>query len=288
MNYPKKAAAPPVKQVHPAIRESLQPDKTQYRILVRYYRIMRRHRVYPLRVNLQKFNSGRGLAETTSQVVSLRALIPGAMVNPPELSLDTSKAGEVATFYVTPMAKGSLRRPHVQLVGDGRVIQQVAVPMKSVTQRLTWVLAALTILVPAFLLYATKYNRLTPPAPMEIKVPVDPNKPNGELRPFRPQRAGIAGGSGDGSGGRGGQGGPNTGGEMIEAWVKENIPPTPKDILVYPGKAVGTVYDYACNMTNQFLSFYVGAFLLGATLVSWAFHVRRPARKYSQPVVLQP
>ena len=121
---------------------------------------------------------------------------------------------------------------------------------------------------------------------MELKGPADPNKPGGEQIKLKVSRAGVAGGAAQGGGANSGPTGPNSGGDVIEGWFKENVPPTPNDILAYPGKAIGTVYDYACNMANVYLSFYVGAFLLAATIISWALHLRRPARRHGEPVVL--
>jgi hypothetical protein len=197
MNDPKKVAAPAAKPVNPVLRESLQPEKTQYQLLVRFYARMRRHRVYPFQVSLQKYNPGRGVADSATPV-TVRPMIPGAVVTPAELELRPGHPESQSTFYVTPMAKGSLRGASVQLLSRGSVIQQVATPCRSVTQRLTLLLGLLTILVTALLLYYLKFH------PLEGYVRVVRTIPNPLLNPTpdMPRPAMMAGGGG--GGGRGG------------------------------------------------------------------------------------
>ncbi len=66
---------------------------------------------------------------------------------PPEHSIDTVDGGDKATFYVTPLAQGVVRAPHLEVVQDGRKIQEIQLPCTVTTQRraLVWLLLALVI-----------------------------------------------------------------------------------------------------------------------------------------------
>src|SRR5262249_31612953 len=110
---------------------------------VRYYRKMRPHRVYPVVVS---WKSGKGRPVADSPVV-VRLLLPGAQVVPAEQTLEPG-ADARATFHVTPIARGWMRGERLEVVQDGRKVQEIRLPCKVTTQRLTWVLLALTFLVP--------------------------------------------------------------------------------------------------------------------------------------------
>jgi hypothetical protein len=102
---------------------------------------MRPNRVYPFTVSWK--GGGRGSGEP----VVVRLLIGGAQVVPVEHTLDPAKPDDRATFYVTPLAKGWLRGERLEVVQDGRKVQELRLPCKVTTQRLTWVLLLLTIVV---------------------------------------------------------------------------------------------------------------------------------------------
>jgi len=309
MNEPKKAATPSAKEVHPAIRESLQPERIQYQLLVRFFRRMHRQRVYPLLVTLQRLNPGRGLREAANQV-RIRALVPGADVTPAEFTLDPAKPGSQASFYVTPLAKGNLGSASVQLFSGEQLVQEVRLPMKSVSQRLTWVLAVLTLLLPACLLYA-KYNPIrVPPPPPIIRLPAEgDNEEKGKSKPSDLTRAapaaGINGKAVGGAANRPTPRGmnlpklvvppaksespsvPKTPGELLADRINENVPSTGNvDVFGQAAKGIGEGYDYLRGLSDVPIAFYVGALLLGATIVSWLFHVRRPARRRGAPIAL--
>lgn len=127
----------------------------KHRFYVRFYRRMRQHRVYPA-VVWSKGLGGGGVGGP----VTLRAVIPGALVAPAEQMLDVSDARATATFYVTPVARGRLPEARIEVVARGSVVQTIRMPMRSTTQRLTWLLAFLTVALPAFLLYTTVYHKL--------------------------------------------------------------------------------------------------------------------------------
>jgi hypothetical protein len=120
-------------------RESSRPSALP-QVKIRYYRRMRPNRVYPFVVS---WKGGRGSGDP----VTVRLVIGGAQVVPAEQSLDPTRSDDRATFYVTPLAKGMLRGERLEVVQDGEKVQEIRLPCKVTTQRLTWVLLLLTIIV---------------------------------------------------------------------------------------------------------------------------------------------
>jgi hypothetical protein len=109
-------------------------------VQVRYYRRMRPNRVYPVVVSWRE--SGRGPGP-----VVVRLLMAGAQVVPAEQTLDPANPDDRATFYVTPLARGWLRGERLEVLQNGRKVQEIRLPCKVTTQWLTWVLLLLTIVV---------------------------------------------------------------------------------------------------------------------------------------------
>lgn len=122
----------------------------------------------------------------------IRPIIPGALVTPLERLLDVGSPQARAAFHVTPLARGRLTGARVEVLNVGQVIHEIPLPMKSVSQRLTWVLAALTILAPGFLLYFTKYHPLTGSVVREVHRANVP-RPAGEQAPPGAPPAGLPG-----------------------------------------------------------------------------------------------
>lgn len=139
---PREAAAP--------VRRAM--EAAELRVVARYSRRMKPQRVYKLVVELQ------GAGTSAAAPVFVHPIIPGALVTPAELTLDPMVTGSKATFHITPLARGTLRGARLDIFHQGKLVQEIALGMRCVTQRLTWVLAVLTILVPAFLLYFTAYD----------------------------------------------------------------------------------------------------------------------------------
>jgi hypothetical protein len=153
------------KEAQPAPRESQSSEGTPHQVRVRFYRRMKPQRVYPLTVELQRTSSKPAIAHRTTAPVSLRPCIPGAHVTPPELELKSSQTEAKATFYVTPLARGWLPDARLQLLQQGRVLEEIRLPMKAARQSMTWLLAALTVLIPAALLYLTRVINLSSTGP---------------------------------------------------------------------------------------------------------------------------
>src|SRR5262249_3567896 len=126
---------------------------------VRFYARMKPQRVYPLVVEVP----GRSRTATPGglgEAVTVRPLIPGAVVVPAEQTLDVSKPGNKATFQVTALARGRFPNSCVEVSQPGRPKQTIPIGVRGVTQRRTWVLLGLAVLIPALLFFITQ-NRLT-------------------------------------------------------------------------------------------------------------------------------
>jgi hypothetical protein len=237
---------------------------------------MRMQHVYQLVVESRSAAATRESAEVPASQLTVRPLIPGAQVTPAELPLDPRTPAAKATFYVTPVARGRLGEARVQLVSQGRSVQEVPLKMRSVTQRLTWVLAALTVLVPILLVNLTKFNPLTGTIPHKVATQGDPGR-----QPQPPEvTVRIAGSPGD----------------VLEYRIKDSIPEIPDLPLVGHVPLVenvawgcGTLYQVVCDMSanGDHPSFYVGVVLLGLTLASWFTHTGSRARSRGKPFVLQ-
>ncbi|MCI0462967.1 MAG: hypothetical protein L0Z62_38970 [Gemmataceae bacterium] len=125
-------------------RDSSRPATAAPQVRVLYYRRMRPNRVYPVVV------SWKGAERSTGGPVTLRLLMAGAQVVPLEQTLDPHEPDAKVTFHVTPLARGHLRGERLEVLQDGRKIQEIRLPCKATTQRATWILLLLTVLVAWF------------------------------------------------------------------------------------------------------------------------------------------
>jgi hypothetical protein len=134
------------------------PSTTKHRFTVRFYRRMKLQRVYATVVEARLV--GGGQTNGAGAPVLLRPIIPGAHVVPVEQTLDTAQTGARATFYVTPLAKGKLAGARLEVRRQDVLVQEIRLPMRATTQRMTWLLALLTVLLPFVLLNLTRYHKL--------------------------------------------------------------------------------------------------------------------------------
>lgn len=143
---PVPASRPTAAQAVPVAREPQRAAASLPPLTVRYFKRMRRQRVYAVVVS----------CETTGRVrppdpLVLRLVMAGAQVVPSEHTLDPSKPKPQVTFFVTPLARGWLKGERLEVIQGGKKVQEVKLPSKVTTQRLTWVLLALTFLVPWYI-----------------------------------------------------------------------------------------------------------------------------------------
>jgi hypothetical protein len=113
-------------------------------LVVSYMRRMKPQRVYSIDVRWQ--HAAKPAVSSSSVVV--RLVMAGAQVVPSERTMDPGRPKERAQFYVTPLARGWLRGERLEVLVDGRKVQEIRLPSKAVSQRATWALLLLTILLP--------------------------------------------------------------------------------------------------------------------------------------------
>jgi hypothetical protein len=139
-------------------REARPAAKGAPSLNVRYWKRMRPNKVYPVVVSA----AGRG-----DVPVTVRVVMAGAQVVPAEQTMVPGQPGEKLTFYVTPLARGGLRGERVEVLQDGKKVQEIRIPCKVVTQRPTLVWLFLALFVPWLILHYFVY------APVGYQPPLD-------------------------------------------------------------------------------------------------------------------
>jgi hypothetical protein len=243
--------------------------KTGLTLVTRYYRQMKRQRLYPLFIRL-RLDKKRG--ESLHGPVQLRPVIPGALVTPADCELASDHLETRPAFYVTPLARGKLVRARIEVIQQGRMVGEIPLRMKAVRQTFTWCLFCLAILIPALTYYLTRHVNWS-----RTGTGNPPNANIAEAETFD-----------DGSDASTPQKAPE--GKMVRS-LPENpdvFPKLPKMQgpierafkRVLPDAAatdaiasfVQDVYDFAYFGTDFHLTFYLGVLLLGLTAISWAMH----------------
>jgi hypothetical protein len=145
------------------VRHDAAPAKSAtFQLNVRFYRVMKPQRVYPLVVELPRA-SAKPVAGQAPLIV--KPVIAGAVVAPAEQALDLNPAGSSMTFQVTPLVRGRMHGAHIEVCQQGRPVESMPLKMKAKTQRLTWLLLLATFVVPGVLLYYTSIAPLTGDVP---------------------------------------------------------------------------------------------------------------------------
>jgi hypothetical protein len=144
----RKAPAAQRKQESPS-------DRKKKPLHFRYHTVMKPQRIYPLTVEVPTSRKD-GEAGGVGTVIVVRPVIAGAQVVPAEQRLDTSEPENQVTFYVTPLARGRLPQARVEVFAPGQAPQDVPMPMKAMTQRLSWLLLVLAFVLPWFMVKITK------------------------------------------------------------------------------------------------------------------------------------
>lgn len=120
-------------------------------LLVRYPKRMKRQKVYTVEVTWQRGKKYPPPAAGTVEPLTLRLIMAGAQVVPSERQLDPTRPRAKATFYVTPLALGWLKSERIEVLANGKKVQEIKIPSKVVTQRAFWGFLLLAFLVPWFL-----------------------------------------------------------------------------------------------------------------------------------------
>jgi hypothetical protein len=270
------------------------PGQPQLRLRARYQRRMKPRRVYPVFVELTKPVPSR--ASGADAPLQLQITAPGAQVAPAEALLDVSQPGARATFQVTPLAYGWLNQARLEVRQRGQVVQRMPLLIRGSSQAVTWFLAALTVLVPAFVLYTTRYHKLegtirrphvaTEQAPAARGAGVQPVGPVRLPRTPKDKNAKDA----DKSHAAAPDTRPGAPGELLEREINDNVYPIP--YVTQPvARFLGTIYDYACAWSQprqQFLAFWIALILLALTVASWVRHLGFYTRPIGRPFSLAP
>ncbi len=121
------------------------------RTTVRWWSRMNPNRTFPMLVIFSLHEVEKIVAEAVEQVQSKTRLkikesdpfvkvvphIPGCLVVPPELDVDTRPAMAEGRFHVTPIAEGDFDDAYVELHYEGKVVDKIPIPTRSVAQTAT-------------------------------------------------------------------------------------------------------------------------------------------------------
>jgi hypothetical protein len=222
-------------------------------IQVSYYRRMRPNRVYPFVV------SWKGGARSATPV-TVRLVMAGTQVVPAEQVLDPNE--DRATFYVTPLARGWMRGERLEVLQDGRKVQELRLPCKATTQRATWLLLLLTLLVGYYItpLFIYPIHEPMPPRSGDTfeEQPVQHYPPRDAMRVRLTRLL-----------------------PPVLPVVREYLPDVAKELDELPDK-VGASYAYL-YYTEKNNNIPIGegllALMIVLTLLSWFTHLERRKRR---------
>jgi hypothetical protein len=127
---------------------------------------MKPQEVFPLTVQVRE---GAAAVLANAGSLTIKPSIPGALVEPREQVLDATQPKNSVTFQVAPVAKGKLPNASVKVFQQNHWVQDIALGMKSKTQRLTWLLALLTLALPPLVTYYTRDHPFRGTIPRETK-----------------------------------------------------------------------------------------------------------------------
>jgi anti-anti-sigma factor len=135
------------------------PETFERTATVRYFTQMYAWRNYPLLVILSKQKIRRIVQQAVAQVTSAQALtikkenpfllirpiIPGCLCVPEEMDLDVTPRVAEAKFWVTPQADGEIEEARVQILYEGKVMDEIAIPLRVTRQTMAKMGGLLTL-----------------------------------------------------------------------------------------------------------------------------------------------
>ena len=122
----------------------------KYQVRVRFRKRMRLQRVYTMVVELRPAEM-RAPSTSASDSVIARPIIPGAHVQPLEQELGPKSSNNSLVFSVTPLAGGRLTGSRLQILHQGRVLDEIRTPMRATCPGRILLWASLTLLSLAYL-----------------------------------------------------------------------------------------------------------------------------------------
>lgn len=246
--------------------ESTRSAPTLPALRVRYYRRMRPQRVYSVEVNWQK-----GDKPPRGEKVTVRLIAAGAQVLPSEQLMDPSKPEEKATFFVTPLAKGWLRNQKLEVLLQGRKVQEIPLKTKVVTQCMTWTLLLLMFVVPWFLHTFFKNT------PLEYSLQSEGIAPDGTVFKIYKKSPSIS--------------------KSLDHFIRDNVPELPDQIKDAVPQVDSTLKDARFYFADTYeglvkisrdepLAFYAGGVLFILMLLSAWFHNEKRKKAVGKPIPL--
>jgi hypothetical protein len=103
----------------------------KFQVFVRFRRRMRVQHVYSMIVELRPAEKGAPGVASGDSVIA-RPCIPGAHVQPVEQELGPKASNSTLTFSVTPLAAGRLKGSRLQIVHQGRILEEIRTPMRGI------------------------------------------------------------------------------------------------------------------------------------------------------------
>jgi hypothetical protein len=272
MNKPVPPSVIPVVPVREAAppRHDASHRAASIQLNVRFYAAMKPRRVYPLTVELPRGAAGGHPAGHVAPL-TVKPVVPGAEVTPATQALPMNPAGATVRFQVAPFARGRLCDARVEVYKEGYLVDKINMSMRARTQRFTWFLLLLTILVSGLLYYYTVVSPLKgevpyPSAldtgaakevqkkieeeeakePKRPKAPIAPHRPEDDFIPTRPAGPGAPGGGQDGPGpnGAGGPPGPPGPGRPGPGMQPPPLPAVPHTQIKMASGTPGEVLQY--------------------------------------------
>jgi hypothetical protein len=250
----------------PARPDPARDKAPEYTLEASWYCTMKPRRVYPLVVRVPPGRDSVPLDSPSGVMVTLRPVVPGALVTPAELPLEVSRPGAQATFHVTPLARGRLPAAQVSVLCGGRPALELRVRMTARTQWAAWLLLLLALIVPALLVRYThpRFEPLRGQVPYTRQVTARNEAGQEEVRTEVRFRTGSPG-------------------EVLHDRVRVGLSATLPEFAGSDrfcdgvGRGLGAVYEFLCQSADSlYPPFWIGMLLLTLAVGSWA--LRRPAR----------
>jgi hypothetical protein len=116
---------------------------------------MKPFRTYPLVIEIPRSKGRDTEEEAQPSVVVLRPIVAGSQVQPVEQRF-VPAAGNQVVFHITPVSRGRLPRARLEVFAPSQAPESIPLYMKAKTQRLTWLLLLLALLVPTVMLKVTR------------------------------------------------------------------------------------------------------------------------------------
>lgn len=126
-------------------------SSVKHQVRIRYCRRMKVQGVYRMQVELRAVEPKGASAAGAGDSLIARPLISGAQVQPAEQELGPKASNNKIYFAITPLAKGRLKDARLQLLHQGRLLEEIKTPMTGTSKRATGLLFLATLAALAFL-----------------------------------------------------------------------------------------------------------------------------------------